>query len=247
MEIAGKPLIVHTAERAREAATVDEVIVATDDERIEAAVRAYGFAARMTSPDLASGSDRVAAVAAELPEGSVIVNLQGDEPVISPATIDRAVKAIMGGGGERADIVTTCEPIGSIEELENPNVVKVVTNAEGRALYFSRSPIPYIREAATKFGMLGRALAKDPELLGHFKKHTGLYVYGREFLLEYTKMPQTTLEKLEMLEQLRALENGAYIKVVEAAGRSIGVDTEEDLAAVRGIFEADAAAEEIAA
>ena len=248
LPIAGKPLIVHTAEKAREAASVDEVIVATDDERILEAVTEYKFTARMTSPELASGSDRVAEVARELPEGSVIVNLQGDEPIISPATIDLAVIAILESHSDRRpDIVTTFEPFESVEELENPNIVKVVTNANGRALYFSRSPMPFPREASLRYGGPTEAIRNEPELLKHHKKHTGLYVYRREYLLEYTKMPQTELEKLEMLEQLRALENGAYIKVVEAAGRSIGVDTQEDLELVRAVFAAEEAAREIVA
>lgn len=246
LPIAGKPLILHTVERAGEAASVDEVIVATDDERIRDVVVSAGCRAVMTSAEHQSGSDRIAEVARDLPDGAIIVNVQGDEPLIAAQTIDIAVGAMSDDGTAVAgrmpaaqlgpDIVTTFERIGSVEELENPNVVKVVTNAEGRALYFSRSPMPFPREAAIKYGGPREAFANEPELFRFHKKHTGLYVYRREFLLEYTKMPRTPLEMLEMLEQLRALENGAFIKVVEAASRSIGVDTAEDLERARAIL-----------
>lgn len=228
LPIAGKPLILHTVERAREAATVDEVIVATDDQRIFEAVTEHGHKAVMTSPDHQSGSDRIAEVVSGLPEGSIIVNVQGDEPLISPYTIDRAVETMLQGG---ADIVTVCEPITSVYgELLNFNVVKVVFGDDGRAFYFSRSPMPFPRDASLRHGGdPNRAIENEPELFENFKKHTGLYVYSREYLLKFTEMPQTRLEKFESLEQLRALENGAVIKVVEAVGTSIGVDTIEDL------------------
>lgn len=246
LEIAGKPLILHTVERAREAATVNEVIVATDDQRIYDAVTSSGHRAVMTSADHQSGSDRVAAVALDLPEGSMIVNVQGDEPVISPATIDHAVDALLKD--DEADMATTCEPIHSLGELLNGNNVKVVVGDNGHALYFSRSPVPWPREASLRYGGdPNQAIEEEPELLTNFRKHTGLYVYRREYLLEFTKMPQTKLERFEMLEQLRALENGAKIRVVDAASRSIGVDTEEDLKIVRGILEAEEAAHDIVA
>lgn len=246
LPIAGKPLILHTVERAREAATVDEVIVATDDQRIFDVVVNGGHQAVMTSPDHQSGSDRIAEVALNLPEGSIVVNVQGDEPVLSPATIDRAVEALLQEAD--ADIATTCEPIESLGELLNGNNVKVVTSDSGYALYFSRSPMPWPREAGLRYGGdLSRAVEAEPELLRSFKKHTGLYVYRREFLLKFTRMQQTKLEKVEMLEQLRALENGAKMRVVDAAARSIGVDTHEDLKLVRTILEAEEKAHEIVA
>jgi len=179
----------------------------------------------MTSPDHQSGSDRLAEAAETLPVGSIIVNVQGDEPLISSETIDRAVNALSGS----VDIVTVSEPITSLwDEILNFNVVKVVAAENGDALYFSRSPMPFPREAALRHGGPNEAIEAEPELLGIFRKHVGLYVYRREFLLEFTRMPQTRLERIEMLEQLRALENGARIKVVEAAGTSIGVDTAEE-------------------
>jgi len=246
LELAGKPLILHTVERAREAAAVNEVIVATDDQRIYDAVTSSGHRAEMTSADHQSGSDRIAEVALDLPEGSIIVNVQGDEPVISPATIDRAVEALLKD--DTADMATTCEPIHSLGELLNGNNVKVVVGDNGHALYFSRSPVPWPREAALRHGgNPNRAIEEEPELLSNFWKHTGLYVYRREYLLKFTRMPTTKLERFEMLEQLRALENGARIRVVDAAARSIGVDTEEDLKIVRGILEAEEAAHDIVA
>jgi 3-deoxy-manno-octulosonate cytidylyltransferase (CMP-KDO synthetase) len=237
-EIAGKPLILHTLERTRAARTVDRVIVATDDERIRNAIRDAGGEAVMTSPEHQSGSDRIAEVARDLPEGSIIVNVQGDEPVIPPDTIDAAVEALMDDPD--ADMSTTCEPITDLWcELVNPNVVKVVVGENGYGLYFSRSPMPWPREASLRYdGDPNKAIAAEPELLREsYRKHTGLYVYRREFLLEFASWPQTRLEKLEMLEQLRALEHGAKIRVVEAVGSSIGVDTEEDLERVRAILE----------
>ncbi len=246
LPIAGKPLILHTVERAREAATVDEVIVATDDERIFDAVTAIGHKAVMTSSEHQSGSDRIAEVARYLPEGSIIVNVQGDEPVISPATIDAAVNALLAD--PNADIATTCEPIGSLGDLLNGNNVKVVIGDGGYAIYFSRSPMPWPREASLRYGGdPNQAIGEEPELLSNFRKHTGLYVYRREYLLEFTQMPQTALEKLEMLEQLRALEKGAKIRVVDATTRSIGVDTEADLELVRAILEAEEKAHELVA
>lgn len=235
LPIAGKPLILHTIDRAAGAKLVERVIVATDDNRIFDVVTAAGAVAVMTSPEHRSGSDRIAEVAETLPAGSLIVNVQGDEPLISPDTIDRAVQAMLDD--ERCDIATTSEPIRDVADVLSPDVVKVVTDVDGHALYFSRSPIPYLRDAATRAGGLEAALTADPELLFNFRKHTGLYVYRREFLLKYCTMPQSRLEKEEMLEQLRALESGARIRVVEVAEHSIGVDVAADLERVRRMVE----------
>lgn len=243
LDVAGKPLIVRTLDQARKARTISRVVVATDDERIAAAVTEAGGEAVITSPEHASGSDRVAEVAKTLPEGTIIVNVQGDEPVIAPETIDAAVTALLDDPA--AHMATTCEPIKDLRcELLNGNVVKAVVGEAGYALYFSRSPIPWPREASLRYGGdLNKAIEEEPELLsGHYRKHTGLYVYRREFLLEFTSWPQTRLEKWEMLEQLRALEHGAKIRVVDVAAVSIGVDTEEDLQKVRAMFAAAAAA-----
>lgn len=234
LEISGKPLILHTVDRAKEAATVDEVIVATDDARIFDAVTASGNRAVMTSSDHQSGSDRIAEVARDLSEGSIIVNVQGDEPLISSATIDAAVAEMLNG---TADIVTTYEVIDSVEDLENPNIVKIVATSEGRALYFSRSPMPFPREASIKHGGPQCGLMQEPALFANYKKHTGLYVYRRDYLLKFTNLRQTSLEKLEMLEQLRALEDGADIRIVPSASSSIGVDTREDFERVKDLVE----------
>lgn len=237
LEIAGKPLILHTLSQAGKASNVERVIVATDDQRIYRAVMASGGDAVMTAGDHVSGSDRVAEVAEGLPAGSVIVNVQGDEPTISPVTIERAIDALISDDG--ADMSTTCEPIRDGEsELFNPNVVKVVAGHGDYAIYFSRSPVPFPREAAQRHrGDAIRAIETEPELLGLFKKHTGLYVYRREFLLKFAKTPPTRLEQTEMLEQLRALEMGAKIKVVEVGETSVGVDTRDDFERVRGLIE----------
>ena len=231
----GKPLILHTVEQARKARNISRVIVATDSEEIVRVVQESGNEAVLTSPQHQSGSDRIAEVAENLPENSIIVNVQGDEPLISPTTIEKAVNAILQD--ESVDMATTCEPIHNLKDVLSADVVKVVTDKNGFALYFSRSPIPFPREAVKKYGNLENALQAEKDLLKVYRKHTGLYVYRREFLLKYTKLKQTNLEKLEMLEQLRALENGAKISVVEVDETSIGVDTADDLERVRKILE----------
>jgi 3-deoxy-manno-octulosonate cytidylyltransferase (CMP-KDO synthetase) len=227
-------MILHVVERALSAPSVSRAVVATDDERILKAVRDAGHEALMTGTRHASGSDRLAEAAAQI-ECEVVVNVQGDEPLISPETIERAVLALLEGGGCAA--ATTCEEIESAADVLSSDVVKVVADARGRALYFSRSPVPYPREAARRYGSLAAALEVEPGLLATFRKHTGLYVYGRAFLLEYARWPQTALERAESLEQLRILEHGYQIRVVEAASPSVGVDTEEDLRRVREMME----------
>ncbi|MDT5293268.1 MAG: 3-deoxy-manno-octulosonate cytidylyltransferase synthetase [Acidobacteriota bacterium] len=227
-------MVVHVLERALAAPCVSRAVVATDDRRIFEAVRAAGYEALMTSPTHASGSDRLAE-AAEHIEADIVVNVQGDEPLIAPATIERAVGALLAD--ETAAMATTCEPIESAADVLSGDVVKVVVDADGHALYFSRSPVPFPRDAVRRHGSLAAALEVEPELSAVFRKHTGLYVYRRAFLLEYARWPQTTLERVESLEQLRVLERGHRILVVEAAAPSVGVDTEEDLRRVRELFE----------
>jgi len=236
LPIAGKPLILWTVEQAKKARRISRIIVATDSEEIYRVVQASGGEAVMTSANHQSGSDRIAEVAETLPADSIIVNVQGDEPLIPPSTIEKAIDAILDN--DSIQMATTCEPIHDIKDVLSSDVVKVVADKDGFALYFSRSPIPFPREAVKKFGSLENALREDKNLLSIYRKHTGLYVYRREFLLSYTKMPQTNLEKTEMLEQLRALENGARIKVVEAVETSIGVDTPEDFERIEKIIEA---------
>lgn len=227
----GKPLILHTVEQAKKARNIDKVMVATDSEEILKIVEESGNEAVMTSENHQSGSDRIAEVAENLPMNSIIVNVQGDEPTISPTTIESAVEAILAD--KTIDIATTCEKITNLNDVLSPDVVKVVTDKNGFALYFSRFPIPFPREAVRKYGSLENALQADENLLTLYRKHTGLYVFRREFLLKFTRFEQTNLEKTEMLEQLRALENGAKIKVVEVAESSIGVDTAEDFERVK--------------
>ena len=227
-------MILRALDCAAAARNVTRALVATDDRRIFAAAQSAGYEAVMTRADHASGSDRLAEAAAALEDAEVIVNLQGDEPMISPVTIERAVDALLGD--KEAQVATTSEAIQEAAAVLNPSAVKVVTDERGHALYFSRSPIPYPREAARRHGSLEAALEREPELLSLFRKHTGLYVYRRSFLLEYATWPQTELERAESLEQLRMLERGATIRVVEAVSPSIGVDTWEDLERVRAIF-----------
>ncbi len=235
LPLAGKPLILWTVEQAKKAKNISRVIVAADSEEILRVVREKGFEAVLTRAAHESGSDRIAEVAENLEENSIIVNVQGDEPLISPDTIEKAVAAILED--ETVDIATTCEPIDEIRDVLSFDVVKVVSDENGFALYFSRSPIPVPREAVKKHETLENALREEKHLLSVYRKHTGLYVYRREFLLKYTKLKQTNLEKLEMLEQLRALESGAKIKVVEVYESSIGVDTREDFERVEKIIE----------
>ncbi len=228
-------MILWVVERALRARNISRAIVATDDRRILEAVQQAGFEAVMTSPLHKSGSDRLAEAAAALDDVEVVVNVQGDEPLISPQTIERAVDELIND--DEAFVVTTCEPIERAADVLSPDVVKVVTDKGRRALYFSRSPIPYPRDAVRRCGTLEVALEKEPQLVKLFRKHTGLYAYRRSFLLEYAGWPQSELERWEALEQLRALERGVTIKVIEVAEASIGVDTPEDLERVRAIIE----------
>lgn len=229
-------MILWVLERALAARNVARAIVATDDRRILDVVRSAGHEAVMTSPAHQSGSDRLAEVAATLDEAEMIVNVQGDEPLISPRTIERAIDQL--SNDDEAMIVTTCEPITEAADVLSHDVVKVVCDSAGRALYFSRAPLPSPREALRQHGTLDAALAKDPSLLKLFRKHTGLYAYRRSFLLEFTGWPPSRLEHTEALEQLRALERGATIRVIEVNESSIGVDTAEDLERVREILKA---------
>jgi 3-deoxy-manno-octulosonate cytidylyltransferase (CMP-KDO synthetase) len=246
LEIAGKPMICRVVERALAARNVSRAIVATDDERILKAVKSAGFEAVMTSADHRSGTDRIAEVASSLADAEIIVNVQGDEPLISPLTIERAIEGLgegEKGKGEKTTaeigIVTTWEPIESAADVLNPDLVKVVVDDHDTAIYFSRLPVPYPRDAVRRHGSIEAALCNEPTLLAGFRKHTGLYVYRRDVLLEFAQWPQSELERLESLEQLRALEHGVRIKAIKASTPSIGVDTIEDLERVRSIVRND--------
>lgn len=220
-DIAGRPMIQHVYERARQAALVDDVIVATDDVRIADAVRAFGGRAELTSPDIRSGSDRIAAVARTLPATELIVNVQGDEPLIPPAMIDDAVRPLLENPA--LPVGTLAARITSAGELNDPNTVKVTLDRSGRCLYFSRSPIPFGRD------MTPDALLRSCPVY----RHIGLYVYRTTFLLHYTTLEQTPLERAEQLEQLRILEHGYSIHAVLTSHHSVAVDTPADLERVR--------------
>jgi len=237
VDIAGKPMVCRVAERALAARNVDRVIVATDNERIHSAVRSAGLEVVMTSEAHVSGTDRIAEVAESIPEAEIIVNLQGDEPLISPDTIERAVvrmheEFLLPNG---AGIVTTWEPIEEFRDLTNFDLVKVVVGDQEQAVYFSRSPIPCPRDLIKQHGSPELAVSNEPDFLKLFRKHTGLYVYRRDVLLEFTRWPQTHLERIELLEQLRALEHGVVIRVIQASSASTGVDTPADLERVREV------------
>jgi len=216
----GKPLLQHTYESARRARLPQGICVAADHEEIAAAVEAFGGEVEMTSPDCASGTDRVAEVARRRPEVDLIVNVQGDEPEIAGESIDLAVRLL----DEHPDAVmsTLATPIRNRRQLEDRACVKVVFDAAGRAMYFSRSPIPCAREWDD------RLLAADPP---HFYQHVGLYAYRRDFLLRLAQMPQAAIEKIEKLEQLRVLNAGYSILVGVVRENTFGIDTPEDYAA----------------
>jgi 3-deoxy-manno-octulosonate cytidylyltransferase (CMP-KDO synthetase) len=220
-DILGKPMVQHVYERTAKASLVSEVIVATDDERIVAAVKAFGGCVRMTARDHETGTDRLAEVAATL-DSDIIVNVQGDEPLIEPAMIDQAIRPLV----EDPSVMmgTLKSRIKTLHDFLSPNVVKVVTDLNGFALYFSRSPLPNFRD---KWNDLKDDKFASGTIMSY--KHVGLYVYRREFLLQYSKMAATSLELAEKLEQLRVLENGHRIKVVETEYETIGVDTPFDL------------------
>ena len=233
LPIAGRPLIVWVAERAAAAASISRVIVATDDQRIGQAATAAGFEAALTRADHQSGTDRVAEVARNL-SAEIIVNVQGDEPLIAAETIDRAVTALIED--PQAQMSTTWELIEEMTDVQNPSVVKVSLDEHGYARGFARNPIPNPDQAMRKDGLTESSL-DGSGLLFDFRKHTGLYAYRREFLLEFARWPPSENERKESLEQLRALDRGVKIRVVEAASPSIGVDTWEDLERVRAMIE----------
>ncbi len=220
--IAGKPLIQHVVERCQQARSLAEVIVATDDTRIWEVAQNF-CRAEMTAPNHPSGSDRIAEVA-ERCDCDAVVNIQGDEPLIEPAVID----AVAGALG-RAEMSTAASPIEDVQDYENPNVVKVVVNAAGGALYFSRRAIPYVREAAGR--SLSEQLAAFP-----FMKHLGIYGYRRPTQLRLVRCPVSPLEQAEKLEQLRAQENGIPIAVVTVDYQGVGVDVPADVKRVERLL-----------
>ena len=221
VSLAGKPMIQRVYERAKMAERAYRVIVATDDERIVKAVKGFGGEARMTRADHRTGTERVAEVAAR-ENGDLFVNVQGDEPLLDPAAVDTAVEALLEE--PPAAIATVATPIRTPPDIMDPNVVKTVLDFENNGLYFSRAPIPWVRDSASKIQV-------------RHLKHLGLYVFQRDALLEYPTLPQGELERIEQLEQLRWLENGWKIRVAEVAHDAVSVDVPEDVARVEKLLQ----------
>jgi len=219
--ICGKPLVCWVVERALQATRLDSVLVATDDRRIVEAVEGTGVDAVMTNPDHPSGTDRVAE-AVRTRRADIVVNIQGDEPMIDPALIDALSSAI--SDGMSWDMATAATPICRMDEVGNPSIVKVVFDAEGRALYFSRSAIPHVRDPGDRL-----------DGLAHWR-HLGIYAYHRRFLEQFVAAPTCATERSEKLEQLRALHIGARIRVIETVDAGMGVDTLEDAQYVESLM-----------
>jgi 3-deoxy-manno-octulosonate cytidylyltransferase (CMP-KDO synthetase) len=221
VSLAGQPMIQRVYDRAKLAARAHRVIVATDDERILKAVESFGGDARMTRPDHRTGTERVAEVAAH-EKGDVFVNVQGDEPLLDPAAVDAAIDALLEEPA--ASIATVATPIKTPADIMDPNVVKTVLDFDNNGLYFSRAPIPWVRDTASKIQV-------------RHLKHLGLYVFQRDALLEYPTLPQGELERIEQLEQLRWLENGWKIRVAEVEHDAVSVDVPEDVARVEKLLQ----------
>lgn len=221
VSLAGQPMIQRVYERAKLSKQAGRVIVATDDERIVKAVQEFGGEARMTRPDHRTGTERVAEVAAH-ETGDVFVNVQGDEPLLDPAAIDTAVATLLEE--PQTAISTVATPIKTPGDIMDPNVCKVVLDFDENALYFSRAPIPWVRDTGS-------------HVQARHLKHLGLYVFRRDALLEYPTLPQGDLERLEQLEQLRWLENGWKIRVAEVAHDAISVDVPEDVTRVEKLLQ----------
>jgi 3-deoxy-manno-octulosonate cytidylyltransferase (CMP-KDO synthetase) len=229
-KIHGRPMIQWVHERASRSRLAGRVLVATDDERIAEAVRGFGGEAVMTSPAHASGTDRLAEVVGGMAEAEIVVNVQGDEPLLDPESLDAAVQAVRED--ESLPMATLSVPLRDPLEMLSPSVVKVVADARGDALYFSRGPIPFVRDGGDP-----RTAAQAAVDRGLARKHVGLYVYRRAALLRFASLPPAPLEIAEGLEQLRALHHGMRIKVVEREREAgLAVDTPEDLARVRELL-----------
>lgn len=213
--IAGKPLVQHVWERCQECRAVDDIVIATDDERIVEAAAAFGAKAVLTSPSHPSGTDRIAEAAQAFPEHDTIINVQGDEPLISPALIDQLALALQSDSSIR--MITAAAPIHDGAQVADPNVVKVVFDVNGDSLYFSRSALPFVRNASAH--------------TEHYR-HLGIYGFQRRFLFQFVAWPPSRLEQTESLEQLRALENGTRLRVILTQDLSPGVDTREQADAI---------------
>ncbi|MDD5634145.1 MAG: 3-deoxy-manno-octulosonate cytidylyltransferase [Candidatus Omnitrophica bacterium] len=231
-DINGKPMIQHIWERVKRTHEVDEVIVAVDKEKVYKAVKAFGGNAVYTSPEQPSGTDRIAEVANST-NADIFINVQGDEPLVHPLMVDELAQVIKYE--HNVLMATLIKRIHKPEDIQNPNVVKCVVDRKGFALYFSRSPIPYVRRNAAP---AGEQPLQDPysDICERYFKHIGIYAYTKDFLFTITNLPKSTLEESEKLEQLRVLEHGYKIKTVETRYDTVSVDTQEDLDKVRGIL-----------
>jgi 3-deoxy-manno-octulosonate cytidylyltransferase (CMP-KDO synthetase) len=225
-DIGGKPMIQHTYESALKSKLLGRVIIAVDDEKLYSVCRGFGAEVVMTPKDIATGSDRIAYVARNIPDADIVVNIQGDEPFIKGRMIDEAVEPLLFD--RSVNVSTLAKKIMDIDELKSPSIPKVVFDYNNFALYFSRSTIPYVRDARTNYERLQKA---------DIYKHIGLYVYRREYLFRFTELEPTDLEQIEKLEQLRMLENGFRIKVVVTEYENLAVDTPEDLERARRYYE----------
>jgi len=223
--IAGKPMIQHVVERVRQAQLVSRVIVATDEDKIKSAVESFGGEAILTRRDHRNGTDRVAEVAAHMP-AEIYVNVQGDEPLIDPGTVDAIIAAVLED--DSIQTATACAAIAQQNDIMDPNIVKVVRNFDSDALYFSRAPIPWVRD-------------RGEAVTARHWKHLGLYAYKRDALLDFPTLPPGDLERVEQLEQLRWLENGIAIRVVETSYDAIGVDVPADVERIEKLIRESAA------
>lgn len=221
-DIDGRPMIQHVWERAKKSRLLDEVFIACDDDQVFDAAQDFGAKVIMTSPEHASGTDRIAAASKHSP-AKVVVNIQADEPLLPEDVIDAVVRSLLDD--ERAAVATPVKKITNPDDVNNPHVVKVVMDKQGFALYFSRAPIPYNRDQKD-FGEL------------HYYKHIGLYAYRRDFLMKFKELPVSELEQTERLEQLRILQAGMRIKAIVTTYDSVGVDTPDDLIRVKTILHA---------
>ena len=224
-DIGGKPMIQHTYENSKKSNLLNEVIIAVDDDKAAKVASGFGAKVIMTSKDIQSGSDRAAFAVKNFPEAEIIVNIQADEPFIKSTMIDQAIEPLLFD--KSINVSTLAKRIETVEELRSPSVVKVVFDYNNFAMYFSRSPIPFVREAKTN---------SEKIKLAEIYKHIGLYVFRRDYLLKFTKLQPTDLEKTEKLEQLRMLENGFKIKIVTTEFDTFSVDTPDDLEKARKYY-----------
>ncbi|MGA8264068.1 MAG: 3-deoxy-manno-octulosonate cytidylyltransferase [Ignavibacteriaceae bacterium] len=224
-DIGGKPMIQHTFESASKSKLISKIVIAVDDKKVSKAAEGFGAEVIMTPKSIATGSDRIAYVAKFYKDAEIIVNIQGDEPFINGTMIDQAIEPLVFD--PKVNVATLAKRIEDLKELKSPSVTKVVFDYNNFALYFSRSPIPYVRDAKTNTERITK---------GEIYKHIGLYVYRKESLERFTKLAPTDLENTEKLEQLRMLENGFKIKIVVTEFESIAVDTQEDLERARKYY-----------